>query len=298
MGATTFTWELRRTNGNPSPACWTHGSAAPSPLPKSSLKSREHFPDWPSAHHPQSCRPAHGWCTGGDEEDSRTHCTPSLPPPSPAPTCSCVPASSPKEGGTAGMGPPAVPLHPVWLSPSLLPRACPSPLHTLDTSWLGLSPLSRSSLSAGPASHPPEPPSHRLPPVAAGSLKRVCMWRGAASFPTASESSCSSKGDDAAERPRPACLTAHPPQLRPASRLQTGLFIPPGHGHIYGWDTRVHTLQHTHTEHATPALSSPLHLAPFLQPLLRPRPWSKQCLAFWHRRSQPHCPEPSSLVCV
>ena len=121
---------------------------------------------------------------------------------------------------------------------------------------------------------------------------------GAASFPTASESPCSSKGDDAAERPCPACLTAQPPQLRPASRLQTSLFIPPGHGHTYGWDTRVHTLQHTHTEHATPALSSPLHLAPFLQPLLRPRPWSKQCLAFWHRGSQPHCPEPSSLVCV
>lgn len=89
------------------------------------------------------------------------------------------------------MGPPTPPA--VWLSPSLLPQACPSQLHTLDTSWLGLSPLSRSSLSAGPASHPLEPPSHRLPPAAAGSLKRVCMWRGAASFPTASVSPCSSK---------------------------------------------------------------------------------------------------------
>ena len=142
--------------------------------------------------------------------------------------------------------------------------ACPSQLHTLDTSWLGLSPLSRSSLSAGPASHPPEPPSHRLPPAAAGSLKRVFMWRGATSFPTASVSPCSSKGDNAAERPRPDCLTAQFPQLRPASHLQTSLFIPPGHGHTYDWDICVHTLPHTHAKHATLALSSPLHLAPFL----------------------------------
>lgn len=34
--------------------------------------------------------------------------------------------------------------------------------------------------------------------------------------------------------------------LRLASCLQTGLCIPLGHGHTYGWDTRVHTLQHTH----------------------------------------------------
>lgn len=155
--------------------------------------------------------------------------------------CSCVPASSLKEGGPADVGPPTPPA--VWLSPSLLPQACPSQLHTLDTSWLGLSPLSRSSLSAGPASHPPEPPSHRLPPAAAGSLKRVCMWRGGCFFPHSFRVSLLFQGDNAAERPRPDCLTAQPPQLRPASHLQTGLFIPPGHGHTYDWDICVHTLQ-------------------------------------------------------
>ena len=90
------------------------------------------------------------------------------------------------------------------------------------------------------------------------------MWRGAASFPTPSVSLCSSKSDNAAERPHPDCLTAQPPQLRPASHLQTSLFIPPRHGHTYDWDVCMHTLPHTHAKHATLALSFPPHLAPFL----------------------------------
>lgn len=84
------------------------------------------------------------------------------------------------------------------------------------------------------------------------------MWREAASFPQLL-SPCFFKDDDTAERPHPACLTAQPPQLRLASCPQAGLFTPLGHGHTCGWGTRVRTLQH-----ATPALSSPLHLAPFL----------------------------------
>lgn len=67
---TTFTWEFRQQKWKSQPHLLEPWISIPLPTPQElSEKQREHFPDWQSACHLQSCRPAHGCCTGGDEEE-------------------------------------------------------------------------------------------------------------------------------------------------------------------------------------------------------------------------------------
>lgn len=255
--------------------------------------------------------------SSGKPQDSRTHCSPSLPPPQQAhghpsthtpPSVSFLLPARRREADRQEVqrGSALPPLLSGSLS-FLLPPACPSPLpHTRHQLNLA-SPLFQGHLSQLGQLHIPQQPTSPhltdLPPVVAGSLKEGLHKEGGCWFLS----------------PRLPCLPSPPRVIKqPGDHLlPVSLHSPPnsdlllifrpacsslpGVEETCGRDRRVHTVQYVHAERATPALFFPplCSLAPFPHPLLCPRHRSKQFSAFsWHCRSQPRCPESSSLGCI